>query len=124
MRTSKNNASEHQIQSAFIKRVELHYKTYPQLEILFAVPNAAKRSYALAAMLKAEGMKSGVPDIMWPYNNGQYAGLALEFKSQIGKLTDNQIAFMEKLTAHGWLCLKVNDAELAWQHVKSYLINK
>ncbi len=113
--------SEHQIQKAFIKLVDLHLKRYPMLNILFAVPNAAKRSYALAAMLKAEGLRSGCPDIMFPYNNGKYNGLALEFKSALGKPTENQILFMKQLESYGWKCLLVNDSELAWNQVLDYI---
>lgn len=124
MKAMKSHPSEHQIQSAFIKIVDLHLKTYPQLELLFAVPNAAKRSPALAAMMKAEGMRSGVPDIMFPYANGTHYGLALEFKSAKGKPTDNQIEWMGRLDHYGWICYVVKDAQEAWDIVLQYLKNK
>ena len=124
MRVSKVTISEHQIQSAFFKIVALHERTYPMLKIMFAVPNAAKRSMALASMLKAEGMRSGVPDVMFPYANGKYYGLALEFKSAKGKPTENQLEWIAKLEQYGWKCVIVNDAELAWNVVKEYLIKK
>ena len=124
MRVSKVTISEHQIQSAFFKIVALHERTYPMLKIMFAVPNAAKRSMALASMLKAEGMRSGVPDVMFPYANGKYYGLALEFKSAKGKPTDNQIEWMQKLQTYGWDCHVVNDYEAAWNIVLDYIKNK
>ena len=124
MRVSKVTVSEHQIQSAFFKIVTLHERTYPMIKIMFAVPNAAKRSMALASMLKAEGMRSGVPDVMFPYNNGKYNGLALEFKSEKGKATENQLMWIASLQEYGWDCFIVNNSELAWNHVLDYIKNK
>lgn len=117
-------ASEHQIQSAYIKLVDYHLKTYPQLNILFAVPNAAKRSMALASMLKAEGMRSGVPDVLLPFNNGKYNGLALEFKAGKNTLTDNQLNWFSQLSNYGWLCVEVRDAQGAWDITKDYILGK
>jgi len=123
MRISKVTVSEHQIQSLFFKLVSLHERTYPMLKIMFAVPNAAKRSMSLAAMLKAEGMRSGVPDVVFPYYNGKYHGLALEFKSAKGKPTENQLLWMTNLQEYGWDCFIVNDADEAWKIVLDYIKN-
>lgn len=54
--------SEHQEQVAFVKWFR---HQHPKVRI-FAIPNAAKRSYELAAYLKAEGMDTGVPDLYIP----------------------------------------------------------
>jgi hypothetical protein len=124
MRTSKVTISEHQIQSAFFKIVAMQERVYPMLKIMFAVPNAAKRSMALASMLKAEGMRSGVPDVMFPYNNGKYNGLALEFKSAKGKPTENQLLWIASLQKYGWDCYIVNNSESAWNYVLDYIKNK
>jgi len=51
-------------ESALQSRCVLWFrKQYPNI-ILFAIPNAAKRSFALAAKMKKEGMISGIPDLM------------------------------------------------------------
>lgn len=123
MKVSKPTASEHQIQSAFFKLVTLYEIKYPQLKLLFAVPNAAKRSMALAAMLKAEGMRSGIPDIMFPFANKSHNGLALEFKSAIGKPTANQSEYLSLLEKHNWQCHIVNDSEKALKILLTYLEN-
>ena len=58
--------SERQEQVALFKAVKAHENNHPELRLLFAIPNGAKRSLAYGAMMKAQGLKSGVPDIMLP----------------------------------------------------------
>ena len=43
---------------------------YPELELLYHVPNEGKRSHKTGARMKAEGLKSGVPDICLPVARG------------------------------------------------------
>lgn len=121
MKITKVKLSEHAIQSSFIKIIDLQIKVYPMLCLLFAIPNAAKRSMALAAMLKAEGLRSGVPDIMFPYKNNTFNGLALEFKAGKNKPTPEQLTWMNNLAHYGWKCVVVYDALEAWDIVKHYI---
>ena len=51
---------EHQEQKTLIKWCE--YKGHPY-NLIFAIPNGGQRHKAVAAKLKAEGVKSGVPDL-------------------------------------------------------------
>lgn len=114
--------SEHQIQSAFIKEIRILEKQYPELKTLFAVPNAAKRSFKLAAMLKAEGMLSGVPDIVLPVSRKGFSGLMIEFKKPItGKLTKEQGDYIELIVKENWLVVVMTDAKAAIDVVKNYL---
>lgn len=115
--------SEHQIQATFIKNVRLHENKFPQLKLLFAVPNAAKRSMAIAAMMKAEGLRAGVPDIMFPWANNTHNGLAIEFKSHTGRLSDEQKDYLALLDQHHWKTCVLRDAEQAWIEVFNYLRN-
>ena len=65
--------------------------------MFYSVPNEAKRSQFVANQLKATGMKSGVPDLCFPYPNGEYASLYLEFKTAKGVVSANQKAYMKLL---------------------------
>lgn len=53
---------------------------YPELEWMFAVPNGGERQAVVGANLKAEGVKSGVPDILLPARRGPWIGLWIELK--------------------------------------------
>lgn len=118
--------SEHQVQSTFFKWVRIAEKQYPALRLMFAVPNAAKRSFKLAAMLKAEGMRHGVPDVLLPVARYPFIGLAIEFKkpdgkNPTGKLSDYQIEFIDFLVKENWLVCVLDDAEEAIRITKNYL---
>ena len=74
------------------------------------VPNGGHRHPAVAAKLKAEGVKAGAPDVLvfdsvhirsqgviWEYN-----GLAIELKVGRNKPSAAQREWHEKLRARGW----------------------
>jgi hypothetical protein len=95
---------EHAIQAAFITWCHLNEKTImPQLALGFAVPNGGKRSAKTAALLKAEGVRPGVPDWMLPVPNCGFSGLAIEFKRPGKKTTTPQNNYIDKLVLVGWL---------------------
>lgn len=74
--------SEHHEQSLTVKWARLNEARWPELRTLFAVPNAAKRSKAVAGRLKAEGMVAGVPDLALPIARCGYHALFIEMKQE------------------------------------------
>ena len=71
--------SEHQIR--LFAEVDLLIPKYPELALLFHIPNGELRAKATAARLKACGVKSGVPDLFLPVARHGYNGLFIELKS-------------------------------------------
>lgn len=71
----------------------------------FAVPNEAKRTVRNAARLKAQGMVSGVPDLVLlpPCPTEPGMRVAVEMKRIGGKLQDTQRSFHESMRANGWI---------------------
>ena len=56
---------------------------YPQaFKMAFHVPNGGQRNKIVAAKLKAEGVKAGVPDICVALPRGQFHGLFVEMKAK------------------------------------------
>ena len=88
---------EWEIQAEFISLIRYYEKQYPFLELIYSVPNEAKRTRFTANRLKSIGLKSGVSDIVFPYPNGEYASLYLEFKTKTGIVSDNQKAYIKLL---------------------------
>ena len=80
--------SEHDEQSAIFEWAALMQGAYPELGLLFAIPNGGKRDKATAGKLKAEGVKAGVPDMCLPVSNGKYHGLFIELKVGENNPTD------------------------------------
>jgi hypothetical protein len=92
--------SEHHIQKAWFKWLALAYPN--AWNVTWATPNAARRSPQMAAMMKAEGLRSGVPDVFMAMPRGEYHGLFLEFKSHTGRLTENQTVYVINLRSMGY----------------------
>ena len=102
---------------AAVKQVEI-----PELRLLFAIPNGGLRNKVTASKLKAEGVKSGVPDMFLPVARGRFHGLFIELKKVGGrKATDNQHEWMTRLTDQGYDCYVCYGAEPAILTITSYL---
>lgn len=100
------------------------YRTgvYPELELLYHVPNGGSRDPIEAARLKAQGVKAGVPDLVLPGARGKYHGLYIELKRQKGgRLSDDQKKWLDKLTEQGYLALRRDGAEAAIKTIEDYL---
>lgn len=99
------NHAEHDEQAALFRWSEIMKRKYPELDLMYAVPNAARRSPRQGAWMKAEGMKAGVPDVHLPVASGSYIGLWLEMKSGKNNPTPEQRRRMGALEAVGHLCV-------------------
>ncbi len=90
---------EHQIQCACVRWFACQY---PQLNgRLFAVPNGGKRSRKTASDMKAEGVVSGVSDLILLKSNRDYGALLIEMKTSKGSQTDTQKKWQQTITADG-----------------------
>ena len=92
---------EHQHQVALMKWCKLQESVYPELALIYAVPNGGQRHIAVAAKLKAEGVRAGVPDICLPVARGGYHALYVELKAPKGRCSPAQIEWQGKLSAAG-----------------------
>jgi hypothetical protein len=102
--------SEHTDQVALFQWAGYNTANYPELELLFAVPNGTRTSIAVAAKMKAEGVKKGVPDIFLPCARGEFNGLFIEMKSLTNYPGPEQRKWIDALmkqnyyatVCHGW----------------------
>ena len=102
-----NGTPETQIQAAFFAWLKLHSARFPQLSFCFAIPNGGFRFKSTAAMMRRTGTKPGVPDCFLPVPSKGCCGLWIEFKTDKGKLSDNQTAFVEFLQTQRYKVLIV-----------------
>ena len=104
--------TEHQEQKLFVKWFELQY---PKVKI-FAIPNGGNRNVITATMLKAEGVRKGVPDLFIP----EWL-LWIEMKRvKGGKLSPEQSNWIDYLNGCGHLALVANGFDEAKMIVLDY----
>lgn len=89
---------------------------FPELKLMFAIPNGGERNKIVATRLKAEGVRSGVPDIFLPVPRHGRAGLFIEMKrpksdnKAKGRVSSKQVEWADELReqnfgvflAEGW----------------------
>lgn len=84
----------------------------------YAIPNGGGRSKAEAGRLKAEGVRSGVPDIFVSMPSGRLAGLYIEMKSMTGDPSPEQREWLEESTLLGYgaaCCRGADQALVVWR---------
>ena len=91
--------------------------------VLFAVPNGGYRSATEAAVMKGEGVISGVSDLILLKSNQDYHGLMIELKSPKGKQTDAQRLFEKNVTANGYKYVVCRDLQSFIKIINEYLKN-
>jgi len=96
--------------------------TYPHYKgFVFAIPNGGFRYKSVAAKLKAEGVRSGVPDLFLPVPSGIYHGLFIELKTEKGKASENQKLWIERLLSLGYQAVICKGWQDAANKISEYL---
>lgn len=121
--------SESALQAQCVAWFKAQYKHV----IIFAIPNAAKRSFRLAAKMKREGMVSGIPDLfvakgaiefsrVMCKEDEEFHGLFIEMKrTPKDKTTDNQNHYLQKLQEAGYKTAVCHSFEEFQKVTKEYL---
>ena len=100
-----NNHQEHYDQCTVFQWAGYKKARHPELALLYAVPNSGhggKGNVRKGVWLKAEGLKSGVPDICLPVARQGHHGLYIEMKVGKNKPTDNQKWWLDALAEQGY----------------------
>ena len=117
--------TEHAHQVALFIWASQSLKQYPLLRLLHAIPNGGDRAPAVAARMKAEGVKAGVSDIFLPVARHGVHGLYIELKRPkidgnrpAGTPSDAQLAWIDDVRAQGYgACVCVG-----WQAARDVLV--
>jgi len=109
--------SEHEEQKTLFQWA----RNFPELTSMFAIPNGGHRNIITASRLKAEGVKSGVPDIFLPLARGKYHGLFIEIKAMKGRATDNQDIYLDNLRLNGYRAEVCHGFAEAKKAIEEYL---
>lgn len=127
MNSKPYEMTEHQEQVRFFNMCMLHTGRFPDLELIHAIPNGGKRHLHTAVKMKAEGQRSGIPDICLPVPREDSHGLYIEMKrrslkkTKTGGLSVEQKKIIGKLCANGYAVFVAYGWEEAWEFTKQYL---
>ena len=124
-------STEHDIQSALFSWAQLQTACYPELALMFAIPNGGKREKQqdrkgrwfspTAQKLKREGVKRGIPDIFLPCARGGSHGLFIEMKAPDGKVSPEQARVHQLLREEGYAVIVCYSLESAITLITWYL---
>jgi hypothetical protein len=113
--------TEAQHQTALFNWVWLVRNKYPELALLYHVPNGGSRNKIEAANLKRQGVKPGVPDLCLPVPRGQYHGLYIELKTEKGRTSTAQDWWIRELNAQGYFTEVCHGWESAVRVIEWYM---
>lgn len=97
------------------------YQCEPIGHYMFAIPNEGKRTKRMGARLKAQGLRSGIPDFMLAIPVDEWHGLFVEMKVGDNDLSDNQVKWRKRLLSRGYKVVVAYSCQEAKEEIKKYL---
>lgn len=120
-RQQARRRSEATEQEALITWCRIFENRYPELKMIYHIPNGGSRNQLEAANLKRQGVKAGVPDLCLPVPKDGYHGLYIEMKYGKNKTTDKQEEWLKSLRRYGYKTVVCYGADEARETIKQYI---
>ena len=122
-KNNKMNQLEHTEQVNLMKWWALACRTYQLDErMLFAIPNGGQRNIIVAAKMKQEGIRSGIPDLFLAVPKKDYHGLFIEMKKvKGGRVSENQKEMINVFNNFHYLAIVCNGWIEAKKAIEEYL---
>lgn len=113
---------EGQEQAALLAEIRLKHPD--MYELIYHVPNGGHRVKAVAAKLKAQGVKAGIPDLVLPMARGGFFGLYIEFKATVepAPVSASQRDCLRRLSEQGYLAIVCRGHFDAMEQLRAYLM--
>lgn len=89
--------------------------------LLFAVGNGGMRSAITGAIMKREGVRRGTSDLILLVPRGKYHALAIEMKTETGKLRPEQTTFIAAARAQGYMAGAAYGFDDAKRFIEAYM---
>lgn len=121
----KRSREESEMQVSLLKWWHMQCRYFGIPEILLAsCPNGGGRSGpVVGAILKAEGLRAGFPDLGLYVPRGRFHALFLELKRRDGVVSPEQEVFHAHLSTQGYAVHVVRSSVDAINKITSYLTN-
>lgn len=122
-RTGLTIPTEDAEQMQLMRWADLMANRYPELRMLFHIPNGGSRGKAEAGRFRAMGVRPGVPDLCLPVAVGGHHGLYIELKRvKGGRVSEEQAAWQAELRARGYVAEVCHGWEEAARVIEGYLM--
>lgn len=109
-------------QAALFKWAHMARGKWPELGMLFHIPNGGSRDPREAHNLKLQGVRPGVPDICLPVPRGGFHGLFIELKRRKGgTVSEDQRGWIDALTRQGYRATVCRGWDAARAEIELYL---
>lgn len=115
-RRSEATEQEHVVSWCFHREA-----LYPELKWIHHCPNGGSRQKKEASHLKAQGVKSGVPDLNLPIPKGVYIGLYIEMKYDKGTIEPEQKEWIKAMKAVGQFACVCYGFDYAIKVIEEYV---
>lgn len=116
--------NEFDLQASYVETMTDALVFRKELALLYATPNEGFRGFKAQARRKAEGMKSGIPDLCLPVSRGGFSGLYIEFKAGDNTTKPEQKVIIKMLSLERYLVVVTYSARQAADLTFEYLDNK
>jgi len=113
--------SEHESQAAVVAWAKENESKWPELKLLYAIPNGYNKSMASAIKAKKEGLRAGIPDLCLPVARGPFIGLYIEMKKKKGVISPAQQGLIELLKQNKHQVYVARSAIDAIAVIKTYM---
>ena len=121
-KASTKPQTESQIQKDFVRWFRARYESIEPL--FFAVGNGGARNVWTAKIMKDEGVRAGVSDLILLIPRHGYAGLLIETKTPDGKQSDSQKVFERMAKSFRYKYAVVRDLTTFQQLMMWYIEDK
>lgn len=102
----------------------------PDARLLFAVPNGGARNVVTGSILKAEGVRAGMPDLLLAMPSTTHArlrprhGLFIELKTWCGRVSPVQRQMLQLLRDAGYEAVVAHGFDQAQRAITQYMQGK
>lgn len=104
--------------------IEISLRLPEVAALIYHVPNGGHRHIAVAAQLKKQGVRAGIPDLVLPMARGGYFGLYIEFKATPPNdvpVSGEQRARISALNDQGYLAIVCRGHFDAMEALRAYM---
>lgn len=115
-----NEAQHQQNVIKWTQQPDIRHK-YPELKLLYHIPNERRCSQVQGRLLKLQGVRSGVPDLHLPVARNGLHSLYIEMKAEKGRTSGNQDWWITELEKQGNKCVVCHGWEEAVRSLEEYL---